>query len=116
MSLLEHFGWYMENSGKKVHVCKEKRPSVRGVFDLHGNLFEWTHDWYGAFDDSSQRDPQGPNVGSDRVFRGGSWSNVAAGCRSADRNRIAPSYRNYDFGVRVALSSSGIPQSPEADK
>jgi formylglycine-generating enzyme required for sulfatase activity len=117
MSLLEHFGWYMENSGKKVHVCKEKRPSVRGVFDLHGNLFEWTHDWYGAFDDSSQRDPQGPNEGSYRVNRGGSWGIGAADCRSAGRFRYGPSCRiNSSNGFRVALSSSGIPRSPEADK
>ena len=116
MSLLEYFGWYRENSGKKVHVCKEKRPSVRGVFDLHGNLFEWTHDWYGEFDDSSQRDPQGPNEGSGRVVRGGGWSIGAADCRSAYRIRDVPSFRDGALGFRVALSPSGIPQSPEVDK
>ncbi len=40
------FGWFAENSDKQVHPTKELRPSSRGLFDLHGNLFEWTHDWY----------------------------------------------------------------------
>jgi formylglycine-generating enzyme required for sulfatase activity len=116
MSLLQHFGWYKENSGKKVHVCKEKRPSVRGVFDLHGNLFEWTHDWHDQFDASNQTDPQGPKEGSFRLFRGGAWRDGAADCRSAYRSWNSPVVRDYYLGFRVALSSSGIPQSPEADK
>ena len=117
LSLLEHFGWYMENSGKKVHVAKEKRPSVRGLFDLHGNLFEWIHDWYAEFDAFSQTDLQGPNAGANRVDRGGSWSNAAANCGSAYRIRLTPEYRDDDVGFRLALSfPSGIPQSPEADK
>ena len=46
VSLLGRFGWFAENSGKHVHPPRELRPSIRGLFDLHGNLFEWTHDWY----------------------------------------------------------------------
>ena len=45
VGLLRHFGWFTENSGHHVHPLRELRPSVRGLFDLHGNLFEWTHDW-----------------------------------------------------------------------
>ncbi|MFM7518045.1 MAG: formylglycine-generating enzyme family protein, partial [Pirellula sp.] len=75
---------------------------VAGLFDIHGNLWEWTDDWYGK--------------SSIRVLRGGSWDVGAAFCRSADRGRNDPSVRNYDHGFRVALSPSGIPQSPEADK
>jgi formylglycine-generating enzyme required for sulfatase activity len=115
-SLLDRFGWFLENSGKKVHPGREKRPSVRGMFDLHGNLFEWTHDWKGDFGDSRQTDPVGAKTGSFRVNRGGSWFNEAANCRSAYRNRDDPSFRCNDYGFRVALSPSGIPRSPEADK
>jgi formylglycine-generating enzyme required for sulfatase activity len=87
------------------------------MFDLHGNLFEWTHDCYAEYDDSSQTDPQGPNAGSLRVFRGGSCYDEAARCRSAYENCGSPSNGNYSLGFRVALSlPSGIPQSPEADK
>ena len=49
VSLLGRFGWFTENSGKHVHPPRELRPSIRGLFDLHGNLFEWTHDWYGDY-------------------------------------------------------------------
>ena len=49
VSLLGRFGWFAENSGKHVHPPRELRPSIRGLFDLHGNLFEWTHDWFGDY-------------------------------------------------------------------
>jgi formylglycine-generating enzyme required for sulfatase activity len=115
VALLDRFGWFTENSGKKVHAGREKRPSVRGLFDLHGNLFEWTHDWDGDFGTSAQTDPLGAKIGSFRVNRGGCWFSVAAICGSAIRRWITPEFRNYDFGFRLALSSpSGIPQPPEA--
>jgi formylglycine-generating enzyme required for sulfatase activity len=102
-SLLAEYGWFVDNSAKWSHRTRELRPSVSGVFDIHGNLWEWVDDWY----------PEG----SSRVRRGGGWGLGAAGCRSADRDGFAPSDRGYDLGFRVALSSpSGIPQSPEADK
>ena len=58
-------------------------------------------------------DPVGPREGSDRVSRGGGWSRVAAYCRSADRRGIDPFSRNDFFGLRVALSSTGIPKEAE---
>jgi formylglycine-generating enzyme required for sulfatase activity len=103
VTLLDRFGWFMENSGKKVHPGREKRPSVRGLFDLHGNLLEWTHDWDGDFGASPLTDPLGAKTGSFRVFRGGSWSFVAALCRSALRNWDSPGYRGNSLGFRVAL-------------
>ncbi len=114
VSLLSRFGWFMENSGKHVHPPRELRPSVRGLFDLHGNLFEWTHDWYRGFDSEHVTDPLGAETGSNRVFRGGTWRPGAADFRSAIRNADAPTYRTSNFGLRLALSPSGV--SPEADK
>ena len=101
-SLLAEYGWFIENSAKWSHRTQQLRPSIAGVFDIHGNLGEWVDDWY--------------TEGSGRVYRGGSWGNVAANCRSASRNRNTPVDRNRNLGFRVALSPSGIPQSPEADK
>jgi serine/threonine protein kinase/formylglycine-generating enzyme required for sulfatase activity len=83
-------------SGKKL-------PNAWGMHDMHGNMWEWCWDL-----DVTE--------GSDRVIRGGSWYDDAAGCQSAYRNRDDPSLRINTFGFRLALSSSGIPQSPEADK
>ena len=88
MSLLGRFGWFMENSGKHVHPPRELRPSIRGLFDLHGNLFEWTHDWYRGFDSERVTDPLGAERGSSRVLRGGSWATTRriAGRRTATRS------------------------------
>jgi formylglycine-generating enzyme required for sulfatase activity len=108
VGLLDRFGWFTENSGKKVHPGREKRPSVRGLFDLHGNLIEWTHDWYGVFDSSSaQTDPLGRKTGAFRVFRGGSWDDDAARCRSAYRFNDSPTHRFNALGFRLALVPSG---------
>ena len=87
VSLLGRFGWFEENSGKHVQPPRELRPSVRGLFDLHGNLFEWSHDWFGAYGDDAITDPLGAKEGSDRVIRGGSWNGVRrfAGRRTATR-------------------------------
>jgi formylglycine-generating enzyme required for sulfatase activity len=111
-SLLDHFGWFMENSGKRVHPPRRLLPSIRGLFDMHGNLFEWSHDWYDDYGSAKMVDPRGPKGGSSRVDRGGSWGPDAAYCRSANRDSVAPSFRSNNFGLRPALSLSGVP--PEA--
>jgi formylglycine-generating enzyme required for sulfatase activity len=112
VALLDRFGWFLDNSSKKPHPGREKRPSVRGLFDLHGNLLEWTHDWDGDFGESSQTDPTGAKTGLNRVNRGGSWDFDAATCRSANRDRGAPSMRSFYTGVRLALSIPSGVSSP----
>ena len=112
VALLDRFGWFLENSGKKPNPSREKRPNVRGLFDLHGNLLEWTHDWDGDFGESSQTDPTGAKTGLNRVNRGGSWDFDAATCRSANRDRGAPSMRSFYNGVRLALSIPSGVSSP----
>ena len=112
--LLDRFGWFSGNSGKHVHPPRGLRPGRRGLFDLHGNLFEWTHDWYADFTTAAFSDPLRSKKGSSRVYRGGSWLLDAAQCRSAFRSSNVPTRRTTNNGFRLALSLSGV--TPEAEK
>ena len=111
-SLLGRFGWFTENSGKHARPPRELRPSARGLFDMHGNLFEWTHDWHGDLGSKALTDPLGAKGGSTRVIRGGGWNGDAALCRTAFRDSNGPTFRTLHYGFRLALSPSGA--SPEA--
>ena len=107
VSLLGRFGWFAENSGKHVHPPRRLRPSIRGLFDLHGNLFEWTHDWMGDYGVEAMTDPLGAKGGSDRVIRGGGWDNGAAFCRSAIRGTNAPTFRSTQRRLSPGPESVG---------
>ena len=112
-SLLGDFAWFDDNSGRQTHPVGQKRPNGWGLYDMHGNVWEWCSDWYGDYAAGAVRDPVGPASGSDRVLRGGSWYDSASLCRSAFRIRFYPSYRFSNLGFRLALSPSGA-GSPEA--
>ena len=75
-------------------------------------MWEWFQDWYGEkyYDNSPQRDPQGPSSGQYRVVRGGSWDSYGRDVRSADRSRLAPDYRSNVIGFRLALGRAGVRQ------
>ena len=115
-SELGEYGWFDKNSDRKTHPVGQKQPNKWGLYDMHGNVWEWCSDWYGGYPKSAVTDPVGGSTGSARVFRGGSWSCGAAGCRSANRAGSDPSYRGDYVGFRVALSPSGIPKSAEPGK
>ena len=87
------------------HTVGTKKPNPWGLHDMHGNVCEWCSDWYGE-KLSGGTDPVGPDRGSLRVFRGGSWWSIPGFCRSANRLSIVPSYRSSGLGFRVARSQS----------
>jgi formylglycine-generating enzyme required for sulfatase activity len=107
---LGEYAWYHGNSDDKTHPVGEKKPNAWGLYDMHGNVWEWCQDWYdgGYYANSRTDDPTGcswesPSGGSYRVRRGGGWRTSARDCRSARRFADTPASRlNFPLGFRVA--------------
>ena len=110
-SQLEQYAWYGTNSGSRTHPVGEKKPNGWGLYDMHGNVWEWCADWWDAnycqqFANKVAVDPTGPAGGSGRVYRGGCWDFDASFCRSACRAGSAPGYRCDSLGFRLARTVS----------
>jgi len=86
-----------------AHVVGQKLPNGWGLYDMHGNVFEWCGDWYGDYPSGTVTDPKGPGSGSDRVLRGGSWFSYSLFSRSACRYGTSPGLRTHNLGFRLVL-------------
>ena len=97
-SKLEQYAWYSKNAwgiGEKyAHRVGQKQPNPWGLYDIHGNVWEWCGDWYGKY--------EGPASGSGRVLRGGSFNYGTVVCRSAFRGNGRPGNRHFNIGFRVS--------------
>ena len=109
---LGEYAWFDTNDGRTPHPVGQKKPNRWGLYDMHGNVWEWCNDWYIEYPSGAAINPSGPRGGKSFVFRGGSWSNPAASCRSAHRFTIEPTFRSGSLGFRVALSPPA--KQPEA--
>jgi len=100
---LEDIAWYFGNSGSKTHPVAAKKPNAWGLYDMHGNVWEWCQSAYKEYPYDADDGRNAYNTDVIRVYRGGCWGIIPRGCRSAFRLWITPDYRYFYLGFRVCL-------------
>jgi len=100
--------WYKGNSRKESHPVGEKKANALGIYDMLGNVWEWTADWFDAdyYKASPRENPKGPESGTERVVRGGSWGGAPLTVRAFFRLKLDPATQNHSVGFRCASSGA----------
>jgi formylglycine-generating enzyme required for sulfatase activity len=114
---LADVAWLGKSAGSGMtHPVGQKRPNAWGLYDMHGNVFQWCSDWFSAdyYKQSPLSDPSGQTAGSSHVLRGGSWIFRSPCCRSAYRHSYAPAFRSTYLGFRVVVEIEGAAEGGSA--
>jgi len=101
---VDRIAWNVNNSGNRTHPVGTKEPNAWGLYDMIGNVWEWTGDWYGPYSVDAATDPVGPSRGANRVSRGCSWHYTTDYCRASYRMSAGAMVQMGHMGFRVARS------------
>ena len=105
---LDKMGWFKDNSNEHTHSVGQKQPNAWGLYDMHGNVWEWCQDWLESYEDGSMANSRSSTEGIYRVLRGGSWISTVRSCRSAFRFGDNPHDRSIDAGFRLVKDIDGL--------
>jgi len=100
-SQLVDYAWFKKTARSTSHPVGQKEPNLWGIYDMHGNVYEWCQDYYAPYQAGPVTDPKGDETGPQRILRGGGFTNITNYCRSAERSYVSVDTIRHSYGFRV---------------